>query len=707
MKNIKMSTRISLVVVLAIVIGLSCLAFIVSSRTNSSMSNATEMRMMEATDSRTQLFIDYLEKVDLYLAGLAETNALQDYVADPSNVNAYQAAQDFVDSYATLLPNVEGLFACDYQSVQLVHSIHDAVGARGTADDEALKQVQGIVDNMWASGEGYLRGVMASPSTGAVVIVYYYPLYDTQGNGVGYVGAGINASGIIDVLNSMEFHGWDNAYMMLLSADSSSYIWAPDETLIGSAIEDENLLGIISAASAEETSGSASADAVHPQSTEYYDRAVGGQVLTTYEYLPGTGVVVVVSDKKSEIFADTKTLNTMVVVISIIVALVVAVLTVIVVRLSVKGLVSVGHTISEIAESMDMTKSSKLRSYANQKDEVGAMAKATLALTDAVTSAVRALQEHGHELASASDNLAEISDQTLQNVNQVEVAVHDIAEGATSQANETENASGAVVEIGNQIQDAATATASIMVTSENMQKASLEVTDVIDKLVAIGEQTSQAMNEIYEQTNTTNESAMKIKSATEIITSIAEETNLLSLNASIEAARAGEQGKGFAVVASQIQKLAEQSSSSAQQIDAVIAALIADSQQSVDTMERVRKVMDEQSELVRNTGEIFQDVKDGISRALDGLNEISRRTHDMDGARQSVVDVVENLSAIAEENAAGTEETSASVTIVNDLMADISETATNVSRIADDMDKELSIFKISEDQVSSAEGQEE
>ena len=215
MKNIKMSTRISLVVVLAIVIGLSCLAFIVSSRTNSSMSNATEMRMMEATDSRTQLFIDYLEKVDLYLAGLAETNALQDYVADPSNVNAYQAAQDFVDSYATLLPNVEGLFACDYQSVQLVHSIHDAVGARGTADDEALKQVQGIVDNMWASGEGYLRGVMASPSTGAVVIVYYYPLYDTQGNGVGYVGAGINASGIVkladyaSVMSGNTSAGWD------------------------------------------------------------------------------------------------------------------------------------------------------------------------------------------------------------------------------------------------------------------------------------------------------------------------------------------------------------------------------------------------------------------------------------------------------------------------------------------------------------------
>ena len=87
-------------------------------------------------------------------------------------------------------------------------------------------------------------------------------------------------------------------------------------------------------------------------------------------------------------------------------------------------------------------------------------------------------------------------------------------------------------------------------------------------------------------------------------------------------------------------------------------------------------------------------MREGIDKTIEGLGEISRRTNQMDGARQEVVDVVESLSAIAEENAASTEETSASVTMVNELMNDINDASKNVSGIAEDMDKELGIFKI-------------
>ena len=114
---------------------------------------------------------------------------------------------------------------------------------------------------------------------------------------------------------------------------------------------------------------------------------------------------------------------------------------------------------------------------------------------------------------------------------------------------------------------------------------------ILKELMEVNDQTKLSIDEIYEQTNITNASAQKIKAATDIIASIAEETNLLSLNASIEAARAGEQGRGFAVVASQIQKLAEQSNDSAKQIDDITNVLIQDSTHAVDTMQGVQKIM--------------------------------------------------------------------------------------------------------------------
>ena len=130
------------------------------------------------------------------------------------------------------------------------------------------------------------------------------------------------------------------------------------------------------------------------------------------------------------------------------------------------------------------------------------------------------------------------------------------------------------------------------VNAEEMTKAGDSAIDTLKELETINGKTKNAIDVIYEQTNTTNESAMKIREAINLITDIAEETNLLSLNASIEAARAGEQGRGFAVVAGQIQKLAEQSNESARKIEAIVASLIEDSDKAVETMNEVRQIME-------------------------------------------------------------------------------------------------------------------
>ncbi len=179
-----------------------------------------------------------------------------------------------------------------------------------------------------------------------------------------------------------------------------------------------------------------------------------------------------------------------------------------------------------------------------------------------------------------------------------------------------------------------------------------------------------------------------------MISSIADETNLLSLNASIEAARAGEAGRGFAVVAAQIQKLAEQSNNSASEIDKIIHMLIEDSQKAVRTMNQVKEIMKNQSENVTKTGSVFTQVTEGINKSISGVGEIAHKTAHLDEARTSVVDIVQNLTAIAQQNAASTEETSAAVIEVSDIMNEISGNAKQLKEIAAVLENNMSSFRL-------------
>ena len=216
--------------------------------------------------------------------------------------------------------------------------------------------------------------------------------------------------------------------------------------------------------------------------------------------------------------------------------------------------------------------------------------------------------------------------------------------------------------------------------------------DILSSLSSVNQRTKEAIQVVYDQTNTTNESALKIKEATDIISEIAEETNLLSLNASIEAARAGEQGRGFAVVATQIQKLAEQSNESARQIDDIIHSLIKDSEESVETMKEVRNIIGQQNENVIHTEHAFNNVKEGIDQSIESIEMIASKTQELDEARVRVVDVVQNLNAIAQENAASTEETSASAAEAGTTVESIADNARNLNEIAKQLEENVQKF---------------
>lgn len=213
------------------------------------------------------------------------------------------------------------------------------------------------------------------------------------------------------------------------------------------------------------------------------------------------------------------------------------------------------------------------------------------------------------------------------------------------------------------------------------------LSDSNDKTVA-------ALNGIARQIQLTNESVQKIGEATELITSIASQTSLLSLNASIEAARAGEAGRGFAVVATEIQKLSVQSNDAAIEIQNIISTLQKEAQKTVDEMKSAEVLMKEQQEKLDDTKNRFNDVSNGIHVSKEGTEEIRLSADAADSSRTQVIDVISNLSAISEENAASAQETAASMEELNATFNMIAEEASRLKQISGGLNEDMNFFKM-------------
>lgn len=343
---------------------------------------------------------------------------------------------------------------------------------------------------------------------------------------------------------------------------------------------------------------------------------------------------------------------------------------------------------------MDFSESEEQVKLNHRKDEIGLMSQALTSLREQLISIVTAIRENSEALTASAEALNIGATDTNTTMEQVENAVNDIANGATNQAEETQEATENVILIGDMVKNTSKTVEELMFSANQMKRANENAQQILSELRDINRQSGEYIDVIAKQTEVTNESALKIGEATKLITDIANETNLLSLNASIEAARAGEQGRGFAVVASEIQKLAEQSTESARRIEEIINMLMIDSEKAVKTMGQVKEIIGQQTEHIIRTDKAFVQIQQGVSASLNGMQDISNKTHELDKARINVVDVVNNLTAIAEENAAATEETSASVVEVASIVTDIAEKAQGLNAIAAELEEKIGVFQL-------------
>lgn len=483
-------------------------------------------------------------------------------------------------------------------------------------------------------------------------------------------------------IGGVGLQGVDSSYAYLVSSDGTM-LYHPTKDKVGQPVENE----VVKAVVAEIASGVVPEPAV----VEYEFK--GAMKYASYYVTERGHCILVVSADKDDLMSTVHRVTLTGTCCSVVMVIIASIIGFFFVSRIVKPITKVTDVVGQLAH-MDFSEIDGQEKLTARADETGQMSRAVVELRRQLVEVISELREQSEKLYEASDVLNGNVSETATTVEQVEKAVTEISDGASSQADETQKATENVILMGSMVEETTRQVEELTDNANAMRRSSDEAFETLQNLGKINDRAREAIDVIYEQTNTTNESAMKIREATTLITSIAEETNLLSLNASIEAARAGEQGRGFAVVASQIQKLAEQSNESARQIENIIDSLIEDSQKSVATMEDVKKIMESQSESVGRTNESFTQVRDGITQSLDGVNQIADKTKKLDEARVNVVDVVQNLTAIAEENAASTEETSASVTEVSTIVYSISENATKLKEVAEHLEQSMSIFKI-------------
>jgi methyl-accepting chemotaxis protein len=411
-----------------------------------------------------------------------------------------------------------------------------------------------------------------------------------------------------------------------------------------------------------------------------------------YSAVEGTDWKFVLVAAEDEILSAIPQLQKSILVIVLIVLVISVVLTYAIGSSIAKPIIKTVEYAGEIA-NLDLREDAD-KKYLSRKDEMGNLTRALQKITDGLRNIIGEINLSSEQMAAASEELTATSQQTANAAQEVAKTIEEIAQGATEQAKHTEEGTLKASQLGTTIEKVQSYISKVYSASNKVTDVVAEGLKEIDSLSRITEESTEAIDEIYQVIIQTNESSDKIGEASNVIESIAAQTNLLSLNAAIEAARAGEAGKGFAVVAEEIRKLAEQSSGSTKVIHEIVSELQSNTNKAVDTMQRVTTISTEQVNSVNNSKDRYNSIARTMEKSIEAVKELSDSGEEMDLMRQDIIENLESLSAIAEENAAASEQASATTEEQTASVEEIAGASDNLSELAVKLHSLVARFKL-------------
>ncbi len=641
------------------------ISIMISFRTSTSRAKNDALEILESQAKLIeQEYTDDINKNIIALQTFANTKSTQEFMAEHWNDTE-------VITEARILKELEKLnnYIDDgNSSIVLSSSKGDAI-IRTDGNEGNNIYDRDYFQECITTGKPAISNIITSQTTGNRVQNIIIPIYDKSGvTVIGTIHRSYNLDNMHDFLAENISDGYIVDRNGIVAAHAQFAISPEDEPL---DMSDSGFM------SSTESSG---------LETMFFD---GVKTYTAWVREPVSGYIVTVSRSDKEVMSTAKQAAMTVVIIGFVLVLAAIIISLLMANQFTKPIEAVSRSLAALAEGRFV----KEKKYEHRKDEFGKMSRATNSVITTLSSIVSGIKESSNGVKKSSEDLSDMADQISQTAEDVSNAVQEIATGATQQAEEIQNATENASMIGDAVEDVKSSAANLTGLADKMKLASEVSGKSLEDLQSSSTHMTVKIDEISSAIRSTQDAVNTISEKVAGITSIATQTNLLSLNASIEAARAGDAGRGFAVVAEEIGKLADSSKLMADEIKKEMDALLLQSNAAVVAADEVRQGNGEQQIALSETLEAVTGMISDIRSTIEGVVNISKGADTCDTSKNAVVDIVSSLSAISQENAASSEETGASMEELSATVTTLAAAANDLKDIAAQLSEKIAFFK--------------